>query len=365
MNPNTVPCRASTWLRWTSCAVFLLLLCGVALVPTASADLRPMQVVWTESFEGGQDAMQRLKNQGWAFETYTREDKIHIVPDDMGSALGICEGNWSLEALSLENKGGAGFVARTPTFSSMGIDPNQPYRIVFDYLVRNDTRVCWTYALASRHASLTVTDCDLVPGMVNVYLTDDATRATTMLGRLTTDTWHHIDVLVIPDLMRPKSDLYIRFDGVLVGNVEDWPAMMLRDRVQMIDMPYAISDGSNPGGPAGCFGAGRWDDVTLMAEIPDTPARPRGLDIHLAPNPFNPRTELNFVLPTSESARVMVYDLAGRLVRSLFDGRLDAGAHAFAWDGKDSREADAASGVYLFAVTIGKETDLVRAVLVR
>lgn len=365
MNPNTVPCRASTSLRWTSCAVFCLLICGIAFVPAAQADLRPMQVVWNEDFEDGLAAAQRLRAQGWNFETYTRDDKIQVVPDDIDAGLGIRQGSWCLEALSCENKGGAGFVASTPTFARMGVAVDEPYAIRFDYLVRNDTRVCWTYALASRHATMTVTDCDLVPGMVNVYLTDDATRATTMLGRLTTDTWHRIDVLVIPDPVYPKSDLWIRFDGVLVGNVTDWPAMMSRDRVQMIDLPYAISDGSNPDGPQACFGAGRWDEVALMTQIPDTPTRPRGLDINLAPNPFNPRTELSFVLPTSEAARVMVYDLAGRLVRSLFDGRLDAGAHSIVWDGKDSQQVDAASGVYLFAVTIGKETDLVRAVLVR
>ena len=43
-----------------------------------------------------------------------------------------------------------------------------------------------------------------------------------------------------------------------------------------------------------------------------------------------------------------IYDVAGRLVRSLVAGRVPAGYHATVWDGKDDRGHAVASGVYLY-----------------
>ena len=41
-----------------------------------------------------------------------------------------------------------------------------------------------------------------------------------------------------------------------------------------------------------------------------------------------------------------VFDVAGRLVRTLVDGRRTAGAHSERWDGRDESGLNAASGVY-------------------
>ena len=46
-------------------------------------------------------------------------------------------------------------------------------------------------------------------------------------------------------------------------------------------------------------------------------------------------------------ASVQVFDVRGRLVRSLHEGPLEAGPHDLAWDGRDDRGAALASGVYL------------------
>lgn len=55
------------------------------------------------------------------------------------------------------------------------------------------------------------------------------------------------------------------------------------------------------------------------------------------------------VLGLGEAAhiKVAVYDLAGRLVRGLHDGMLEAGPHHIAWDGRDDAGRQATSGVYL------------------
>ncbi|MBK6900739.1 MAG: hypothetical protein IPH09_16305 [bacterium] len=45
----------------------------------------------------------------------------------------------------------------------------------------------------------------------------------------------------------------------------------------------------------------------------------------MRPNPFNPQTSIAFTLPSDGPGPVAVYDLQGRLVRSLHEGDLAAG----------------------------------------
>ena len=65
-----------------------------------------------------------------------------------------------------------------------------------------------------------------------------------------------------------------------------------------------------------------------------------------APNPFNPTTSLRFGLPAEQHVTLAVYNLAGRCVRELVDGRLGPGWHDVVWDGRDDDHRQVASGVY-------------------
>jgi hypothetical protein len=64
------------------------------------------------------------------------------------------------------------------------------------------------------------------------------------------------------------------------------------------------------------------------------------------PNPFNPRTVIEFALAEEGIATVRIYDLAGRLVRTLVRDALPAGPHRVEWDGKDELGRSVAAGVY-------------------
>lgn len=65
------------------------------------------------------------------------------------------------------------------------------------------------------------------------------------------------------------------------------------------------------------------------------------------PNPFNPQTTLSVDLPASSAqTRLSIFDTRGGLVRVLHEGPLDAGTHAFAWNGLDTFGKACASGLY-------------------
>ena len=68
---------------------------------------------------------------------------------------------------------------------------------------------------------------------------------------------------------------------------------------------------------------------------------------NVAPNPFNPRTEIRLDLARQGRLVVRVVDARGRTVRRLLDDSLSAGSHVVVWDGKDDTGAEVASGVYL------------------
>ncbi len=70
------------------------------------------------------------------------------------------------------------------------------------------------------------------------------------------------------------------------------------------------------------------------------------------PNPFNPATQIRFALPAEAAVSLRVYDVAGRLVRTLVGGRLPAGEHAAYWDGRDDGGRSSASGTYLARLVV-------------
>ena len=83
------------------------------------------------------------------------------------------------------------------------------------------------------------------------------------------------------------------------------------------------------------------------------------------PNPFNPATTINFQMPRSGEVALRVYDPAGRLVRTLVAGRLEAGSHSAPWDGTDAGGRAVGSGVYLYKFSALGETLTGRMTLIR
>ncbi len=84
-------------------------------------------------------------------------------------------------------------------------------------------------------------------------------------------------------------------------------------------------------------------DVPLF--VPRASARLAGN----APNPFNPATTIVFFAERGDPVELAVYDLRGRLVRTLLSGSAGtSGVQSVAWNGTDDRGRPAASGKYFY-----------------
>jgi subtilisin family serine protease len=64
------------------------------------------------------------------------------------------------------------------------------------------------------------------------------------------------------------------------------------------------------------------------------------------PNPFNSTTRIRLAIPEAGHAQLRIYDINGRLVRTLQTGMIAPGNHEFTWDSRDETGSQIASGVY-------------------
>ncbi|MCK4512349.1 T9SS type A sorting domain-containing protein, partial [bacterium] len=74
----------------------------------------------------------------------------------------------------------------------------------------------------------------------------------------------------------------------------------------------------------------------------------------IRPNPFTTRTAIHYTVPANGAAvSLRLYDIRGRLVKTLVDRRHAGGAYEVAWDGRDSDGRTVSSGIYFARVSIG------------
>jgi hypothetical protein len=66
------------------------------------------------------------------------------------------------------------------------------------------------------------------------------------------------------------------------------------------------------------------------------------------PNPFNGTTTIAFRVPQPTKVSLKLYDVQGRLIRTLVDGARPAGMHPIVWDGRSNTGHSVASGVYYY-----------------
>jgi len=78
------------------------------------------------------------------------------------------------------------------------------------------------------------------------------------------------------------------------------------------------------------------------------------------PNPFNPLTKINFSIPKSTKVVMQVYDILGKLVKTLVNDFKEAGSHNVSFDG-----TGLASGVYFYRIEAGSFIESKKMVLVK
>jgi len=124
---------------------------------------------------------------------------------------------------------------------------------------------------------------------------------------------------------------------------------------------YAIRTGS-VSDPVGSI-ARTWYDGISYAQIEKTdPSSTAGIEIlpdglnlgQNYPNPFNPVTTIPYTLSRSAEVSLLIYDLQGKLVRTVVDAYQGGGNYQATWSGRNDRGNPVASGIYIYRLNVDK-----------
>ena len=171
------------------------------------------------------------------------------------------------------------------------------------------------------------------------------------VGEITVDHSRVIDILVSFDVGQVTAGEKGRLDLVIHGEnsvgqelFRTSHAVPLQVRPEVPDTQYAL------GVPECCT------EIISVGEAETVPSAHRL--VGSTPNPFRSLTNIVFGLPVEGGVvEVNVFDIQGRLVKSIATPRLNGGFHRVTWDGRDEAGRLVSPGAYFYRVTSGSWTE--------
>ena len=83
------------------------------------------------------------------------------------------------------------------------------------------------------------------------------------------------------------------------------------------------------------------------------------------PNPFNPETMISFSLKEHANVSIEIYNIQGKLVKTLVNEERPAGNYTAIWNGKDNSGRNVASGVYYYRMKAGKYSSTRKMIMLK
>jgi hypothetical protein len=97
----------------------------------------------------------------------------------------------------------------------------------------------------------------------------------------------------------------------------------------------------------------KWQNPLMPGVQGPREAIPRRMDVTVTPNPFSRAARVSYAVPQRGDISLVMYDAAGRPVRTLARGRSEPGRFSAVWDGRTDAGEDVAAGVYLYQYAFG------------
>ncbi len=143
------------------------------------------------------------------------------------------------------------------------------------------------------------------------------------------------EVFDITDLANASSNLRIRFSLLSnrVGNADGWYV----DNIKITNYNDVLTG------------------VSGNQEIPNRFELGQNF-----PNPFNPATVIKYQIPKSSNVKISVFDILGKEVATLVNGKVDAGYHQVEFNGSNF-----ASGLYIYKIEAVGFTDVKKMILIK
>ena len=83
------------------------------------------------------------------------------------------------------------------------------------------------------------------------------------------------------------------------------------------------------------------------------------------PNPFNPATQIKYDLPKDAFVNISIYDVMGRMIKSLSNANQTAGYHSLQWDATNDFGEGVSAGMYIYTIQAGEYRSTKKMVLLK
>ena len=83
------------------------------------------------------------------------------------------------------------------------------------------------------------------------------------------------------------------------------------------------------------------------------------------PNPFNPETAIMYQIPKSSFVTIRIYNVMGKVVKTLVNTQKNPGMHSVKWDGTNEFGQPVSSGLYIYSMQAGKFTAVKKMLFVK
>jgi subtilisin-like proprotein convertase family protein len=149
------------------------------------------------------------------------------------------------------------------------------------------------------------------------------------------------------------------------GCQQCFPNGLVQSASYLPNQPLAILAGNPRPGPWRLFirdnaqgGTGRFAFMSFMVEAQGNNAVIEGaptaeFQLRLTPNPTRDTVRFELTLSEASSTRLQVFDVAGRVVSTVYDGQLPSGHHSLIWAGVNEAGGLVPAGAYFYRLTAG------------
>jgi subtilisin family serine protease len=148
--------------------------------------------------------------------------------------------------------------------------------------------------------------------------------------------------------------------GLLLQGHPDWTPQDVIDALQSTATQSASPDTLMGWGIVQAFDAMYSEPLAVEPDVSVQVCAVRAY-----PNPASGGARIEYAVPVPAEVRIRVYDVAGRLVRTLVERERGVGAYAAAWDGDDVLGRPVANGVYFVRLEVGRGTTTAKVAIVR
>jgi len=83
------------------------------------------------------------------------------------------------------------------------------------------------------------------------------------------------------------------------------------------------------------------------------------------PNPFNPKTTLHYDLPEDAMVNITIYDMMGRVVKTMVNTQQNAGFKSVRWNATNDAGSPVSAGIYLYMIQAGEFRQTKKMVLLK